>query len=104
MPLLIVIFRHHSLNPANISISSDHKFPRDKYILVFESFFCDNVCDAMEGIMNKDLRDLTPKEIEEWVIENGQQRFRADQVLEWLYRRFVTSINDMDNLPAALRR
>ncbi len=56
-----------------------------------------------EDELKKDLKDLCPKEIEDLVIENGQQRFRADQILKWLYKRRVGSISEMDNLPLDLR-
>lgn len=52
----------------------------------------------------KDLRDLTPKALENWLSNRGHQRFRADQIKEWLYRRLVSDPQEMKNLPQNLRR
>lgn len=45
--------------------------------------------------------DLT--EIEAVLAERGQPKYRAQQVLRWLYEKRVTSFSEMTDLPAALR-
>lgn len=49
-----------------------------------------------------DLRDLTLPELTEELKTIGQPAFRAGQVFSWLHRG-VTSVDEMTNVPAALR-
>ncbi len=41
---------------------------------------------------------LTYDQLKDWLVENGQKRFRADQVWDWLYRKRVKSFSDMKNV------
>ena len=34
-----------------------------------------------------DIRTLSPEALESWFTEQGQQRFRAKQVYEWLWKK-----------------
>ena len=43
-------------------------------------------------------------EMQEWLVEHGQQKFRAKQIFEWLYQKRVDSIDDMTNLTKDLRQ
>ena len=45
----------------------------------------------------------TLQELEASLIENGFQKFRAQQILEWIYKRFVNSWDEMQNLPKDLK-
>lgn len=47
---------------------------------------------------------LTRDDWVEWMKERGQSKFRASQVLEWLYRKQVGSFAEMTNLSQELRR
>jgi 23S rRNA (adenine2503-C2)-methyltransferase len=49
------------------------------------------------------LYNLTPEEMEAFVISLGQPRFRARQLWNWLYRQLATSFDAMANLPIAFR-
>lgn len=49
------------------------------------------------------LLDLSLAEMEAFVIEQGQPRFRARQLWEWLYQRLAQDFGQMTNLPAAFR-
>ena len=49
------------------------------------------------------LLDLSKEEIEELLVSWGQPRYRADQVWRWLYVGLVSEVDQMRNLPAALR-
>lgn len=49
------------------------------------------------------LNALTKDELAETLAEHGQPRFRTDQVLDWLWKKRVRSIQEMSNLPAHLR-
>ncbi len=48
--------------------------------------------------------DHTPESLATWCAERGQPRFRAQQVLEWVYRKGIVEPEAMSNLPAGLRR
>lgn len=38
-----------------------------------------------------------------WLAEEGQQRYRADQIASWVYTRYAAGFEQMTNLPKALR-
>jgi len=42
-------------------------------------------------------------ELEQWLVEQGQPRFRAKQLYAWMYQKRVDSFEDMTDLPASLR-
>ncbi|NQE00119.1 23S rRNA (adenine(2503)-C(2))-methyltransferase RlmN, partial [Staphylococcus xylosus] len=42
-------------------------------------------------------------EMQEWLVSNGQQKFRAKQIFEWLYEKRINSIDEMSNLSKELR-
>jgi 23S rRNA (adenine2503-C2)-methyltransferase len=47
---------------------------------------------------------LQLEEIENWLIENGEKKFRGDQIFEWLYMKRVTTFDEMTNLSNSLRQ
>ncbi|MEM0915964.1 MAG: hypothetical protein AAGK09_15320, partial [Planctomycetota bacterium] len=47
--------------------------------------------------------DLTPDELSAWLVEHGLAKFRAAQVLDWVYRKGVIDPRAMTNLAAADR-
>ncbi len=49
------------------------------------------------------IQSLDLAEIADVLAERGQPKYRAAQVLRWLYEKRVTSFADMSDLPAALR-
>ena len=51
----------------------------------------------------RDIYSLTIEDLAGFMIKTGQQRYRADQVYEWLYRRLAKSFDDMTNLSKTLR-
>lgn len=51
--------------------------------------------------MKEDILGLLPNELEDFVVSNGQQRFRAKQIFSWLYKD-IESFRDMTNVPKAL--
>ncbi len=51
----------------------------------------------------KDLRDLTPDQLGQWLDQRGHQSYRLDQILRWLYPDAVAEVKDMNNLPTLLR-
>lgn len=49
------------------------------------------------------LLDLTLDELRAWVLDQGEAKYRAQQICEWIYQRFATSFDEMTNLSKALR-
>lgn len=45
---------------------------------------------------------LTKEALVNWFLENGEKKFRANQVWEWLYIKRVESFEDMTNLSKTL--
>ncbi|WP_226673910.1 23S rRNA (adenine(2503)-C(2))-methyltransferase RlmN [Rossellomorea aquimaris] len=46
----------------------------------------------------KSIYGLTLDQLTSWLVENGQKKFRAAQVWDWLYKKRVTNFADMKNL------
>lgn len=44
------------------------------------------------------------EEIEKFMVDNGQSKFRAKQVYNWLYLKSVNDVNDMTDLPFSTRQ
>lgn len=49
------------------------------------------------------LTGLSPEDLKIWLENAGEPGFRADQILEWIWKKKVVSIDAMTNLPVALR-
>ena len=49
------------------------------------------------------LTGLSHEELTSWLKEQGEQAFRANQILDWMWKKKADSIDAMSNLPAALR-
>ncbi|MGR3809380.1 23S rRNA (adenine(2503)-C(2))-methyltransferase RlmN [Jiulongibacter sp. NS-SX5] len=50
-----------------------------------------------------DIRTLNFEKLLQWFLENGEKKFRAKQVWEWLWQKSVTDFEHMTNLSKALR-
>lgn len=50
-----------------------------------------------------DLRSLTYKELEEFVVKTGEAKFRAGQIFSWLHQKCALSLDEMTNLSKAFR-
>ena len=46
---------------------------------------------------------FTPEPLAEWLVERGQPKYRAKQVLDWVYSKGEVDPGRMSNLPAGLR-
>jgi 23S rRNA (adenine2503-C2)-methyltransferase len=53
--------------------------------------------------MKTDLIGLNAHEIEHWALSMGIEAYRGRQVRQWLYKRFVSSFEEMTDLPKSLR-
>ncbi len=52
----------------------------------------------------KSIYSLQLHELKEWLQENNEKPFRAQQIFEWLYKKRVMSFADMSNLSKELRK
>jgi 23S rRNA (adenine2503-C2)-methyltransferase len=50
-----------------------------------------------------DLRGLDLAETEAWVIGQGLDAYRGRQIRQWLFKKLVTSFDEMTNIPKSLR-
>lgn len=48
--------------------------------------------------MKKSIYGLTKAQLEAWLVEHGQKRFRAEQAWGWLYEKRVASFAEMSNI------
>jgi 23S rRNA (adenine2503-C2)-methyltransferase len=48
--------------------------------------------------MKPSIYNLTKEKLIEWVLSQGEKKFRAIQIWEWLYRKQVTTFTEMTNL------
>lgn len=48
--------------------------------------------------MKNSIYGLTLNQLKEWFLENGQKKYRAEQVWDWLYIKRVTEFSEMNNL------
>ncbi|MFW5802527.1 MAG: 23S rRNA (adenine(2503)-C(2))-methyltransferase RlmN [Verrucomicrobiota bacterium] len=53
--------------------------------------------------MKTAISTLSQSELAQWLIHNGQPKFRAGQIREWLDRKWVSDFADMRNIPSKLR-
>ena len=51
----------------------------------------------------KNLRDLTLPELENIIADLGEPKYRGKQVFEWIWQKAAASLDDMSNIPKALR-
>ena len=50
-----------------------------------------------------DIKSVTRAELERWLVEHGEQSYRAAQVLGWVYRRGEADFTRMINVPLEVR-
>ena len=53
--------------------------------------------------MIPDLRNMTLFELETWATANGEPRYRAHQLMRWMYSRELDNPEDMTDIPKAFR-
>lgn len=51
----------------------------------------------------KDIRSLSLEQLQSYLEERGEKKFRAKQIYEWLWQKHAASFEDMTNLSKALR-
>lgn len=50
-----------------------------------------------------DLKNMTLEEIEEFITHLGKEKYRARQIMKWMYQRGSTSFDDMTNISREFR-
>ena len=50
-----------------------------------------------------DLKSMTIEELQDFMSELGEPKFRAKQIFEWLHKKMVNSVDDMTNISKSLR-
>lgn len=50
------------------------------------------------------LLDLTHSQLQDWVLSQGEPRYRADQLYNWLYASLASDFEGMRNLPQSMRQ
>ncbi|CCH56169.1 radical SAM enzyme, Cfr family [Fibrisoma limi BUZ 3] len=53
--------------------------------------------------MKQDIRKLTPAQLKDWLVQHGEQGFRAKQIHEWLWKKSALSFDQMTNLSLPMR-
>lgn len=51
----------------------------------------------------KDIRSISGKSLQDWLITLGEKPFRASQIEDWLWKKNAASFSEMANLPLSLR-
>ena len=51
----------------------------------------------------RNIRNLSLDELIDFLVEKGEKKFRAQQVLKWIHHAGVTRIEEMSNLGKSLR-
>lgn len=66
---------------------------------LYEYIMYNNNGDQMNNIY-----DLTFQQLEAFMLENNEKKYRARQVFDWLYKKKVTSFEEMSNLSESVLR
>ena len=54
-------------------------------------------------LQKKDIRKLSLPELEEFFLEQGEKKFRAKQVYEWLWSKSLKNFDEMSNISLSTR-
>ncbi|WP_086542749.1 23S rRNA (adenine(2503)-C(2))-methyltransferase RlmN [Algoriphagus antarcticus] len=57
----------------------------------------------MEAIQKKDIRKLSLAQLEEFFLAQGDKKFRAKQVYEWLWNKSLKNFDEMSNISLSTR-
>lgn len=50
-----------------------------------------------------DIKSLTSEELTNFIIENGEKKFRADQLFSWMHNKLSRGTGEMSNIPKSLK-
>src|SRR5688572_18820725 len=54
--------------------------------------------------VKQDIREFTVEQLEDYLEEKNEKRFRAKQIQEWLWKKSARSFEEMTNLSLPLRQ
>jgi 23S rRNA (adenine2503-C2)-methyltransferase len=54
--------------------------------------------------IKKDIRSISLDELTEFFVQHGEKKFRAKQVMEWLWKKSASSFDEMSNLSLSTRQ
>lgn len=54
-------------------------------------------------MIEKSIKDFSPHELHDHIVNSGEKHYRAKQIAEWLYQKGAKSFDDMTNLSKDLR-
>ena len=58
----------------------------------------------MKKITSKiEIKGLSKEELKEFLVSIGEQKFRGEQIYNWIYDQLIFDFNKMINLPLAIR-
>ena len=66
-------------------------------------YFCAMITGTTDTI-RQDIRKLTAAQLKEWLVQQGEQGFRAKQIYEWLWKKSARSFEEMTNLSFKTRQ
>ncbi len=58
---------------------------------------------VMQGVNKRNIRHLSLAELQDYFVQSGDKKFRANQVYEWLWQKHAHSFEAMTNLSKELR-
>ncbi len=61
------------------------------------------VISTLKPVKKKLLKGLTLTELKDYFAGNGEQRFRGEQLFNWMYNHLATDFDEMSNVPKVLR-
>lgn len=50
-----------------------------------------------------DIKSMTLPELQNWIVEQGEPKYRAEQLYKWMHANRARSFEDMNNIPKALK-
>jgi 23S rRNA (adenine2503-C2)-methyltransferase len=71
-------------------------------IFLFSKLAIRYLCN-MESTPKKDIRKFTLEQLEEFFVAQGDKKFRAKQVYDWLWNKSLKNFDDMSNISKATR-
>ncbi|MHA7131742.1 23S rRNA (adenine(2503)-C(2))-methyltransferase RlmN [Algoriphagus namhaensis] len=57
----------------------------------------------MDEVKKRDIRQLSLEDLEQFFLSQGEKKFRAKQVYEWLWHKSLKNFDDMSNISLATR-
>ncbi len=62
--------------------------------------------EAHERVVNMsktDIKSLPYNDLEQWVVENGEKKYRAGQLYQWMHQKMADDPDAMSNIPGSLK-